>query len=454
MGKLGIICVDDEKVIIQSLESLCASEFDDYYFEYAQSAEEVYEILEEFEEESIELSLIISDYIMPEVKGDELLIDINNKYPSAKKIMLTGQSDLEAIGNMINKINLYRYISKPWEYSDLTLTISEAVKSYIHEKEIKAHTLMLEKKVKERTEDLNKSFDIINTQMKQLTENFRVIDENVMFLKMDFNGKLIAASTAYAKFLGYEKGELIGKQLSELNIINTYEKIEEIFAVAKENKLWKGELAVSDRESRLHWLETTVTSLKDNGELTGVNMIKHDITDKKIIEDLAVKDGMTNLYNRRFFNETFPKEINRALRDKQTISFLLMDVDKFKQYNDNYGHQAGDKVLKKIGDLLLSMCKRAGDFAIRLGGEEFGIIFSGAEKSQAIEYAERIRVKIEELGILHEYNPASDYLTVSMGLVSAVPNEKTSMDIMYNNADKALYEAKDKGRNNLVFMES
>jgi putative two-component system response regulator len=151
MFKKGIICVDDESFILDSLKSELKDIFNDsvYVIEMAESGEEALEIIEEFEEDGIELSLVISDYLMPQLKGDELLIEIHNKKPKTKKVLLTGQASLDGVAKAINEANLYRYISKPWDKHDLLLTLQEALKSYHHEKEIEKHVEELEKLNKE-----------------------------------------------------------------------------------------------------------------------------------------------------------------------------------------------------------------------------------------------------------------------------------------------------------------
>lgn len=445
MTKLGVICVDDEKVVIESVENLCSIHFNEFIFEFALNAEEVYEIIDDFEYEGIEFALIISDYIMPGVKGDELLIDINEKYPDVKKIMLTGQSDINAVGNVINKANLYRYLTKPWENSDLILTINEALKSYKNEKEIKEYTKNLESKVAQRTKELEE-------RTNELTKIIRVLDEHVMFLKMDFNGNLKDVSEAYANFLGYEKHELLNTNIVDKKIVCCENKMNEIVEYTRKNRVWKGELEILNKDLVPFWTDSTVT-LIENEEEIGLSIIKHDISDKKKIEQLTIKDSMTNLYNRRFFNKIFPDEINRALRDQKSLSFVLFDIDKFKQYNDNYGHQAGDEALIKIGECMINICKRPADFPIRLGGEEFGIIFSGLDEDKSMQFAEQIRLQIENLKITHEFNTASNFLTASFGLINLIPDKETSVDRIYNSADKALYQAKQSGRNKVILGE-
>lgn len=159
---------------------------------------------------------------------------------------------------------------------------------------------------------------------------------------------------------------------------------------------------------------------------------------------------MTKLYNRRYFNEVFKKEFNRAKRENKSISFLMLDVDHFKLYNDVYGHQKGDNVLSKIGGVLNSFSKRAGDFAFRLGGEEFGIIFHENAAKQALKFANNLLKAIENLKIPHANNSASEFVTVSIGLVYKNIDKTTTVVTIYKEADDSLYEAKKSGRNRVV----
>jgi response regulator RpfG family c-di-GMP phosphodiesterase len=130
-----IVCVDDEKTILNSLQMELMDELgDQYLIETAESGIEALEIIEELLAEGIELPLVISDQIMPSMKGDELLTQVHAITPKTLTILLTGQADAEAVGRAVNSANLYRYIHKPWEYTDLHLTVTEALKSYFQEK--------------------------------------------------------------------------------------------------------------------------------------------------------------------------------------------------------------------------------------------------------------------------------------------------------------------------------
>jgi diguanylate cyclase (GGDEF)-like protein len=174
---------------------------------------------------------------------------------------------------------------------------------------------------------------------------------------------------------------------------------------------------------------------------------------KKIEKELAklsITDELTSLYNRRYFNEIFPKLINSAKRENQNICFAMSDIDFFKQYNDTYGHAAGDEVLKSVAKAMKESLHRADDYCFRLGGEEFGVLFKGLSAQEAKELVNSMKGNIENLHIEHKQNSASKYLTASFGLVIKNANAVEDLEELYREADELLYEAKQAGRNRVV----
>jgi diguanylate cyclase (GGDEF)-like protein len=169
-----------------------------------------------------------------------------------------------------------------------------------------------------------------------------------------------------------------------------------------------------------------------------------------LYETLSITDELTQLYNRRHFNELFLQEINRAKRDCRQIAFLMLDVDFFKNYNDTYGHLKGDETLKAIADVLKRYTKRAGDFAFRLGGEEFGLIISTSSYEEARKLAEAIRQSVADLAIEHKASAISDVVTVSIGLSFYKCPLQLDVDTFYKEVDDNLYAAKEQGRNRVV----
>jgi diguanylate cyclase (GGDEF)-like protein len=167
---------------------------------------------------------------------------------------------------------------------------------------------------------------------------------------------------------------------------------------------------------------------------------------------LANRDALTELYNRRFFNQQIKKEFRRASREGTKLSFILCDIDYFKQYNDTYGHSAGDETLKAVADVLGNTMRRPGDFVARYGGEEFAVILPNTDRSGAQDRAEAIRTKIESAEIEHESSKVSEVVTVSIGFTTQVPSSSSSPLELINAADAALYEAKEAGRNTVRFQ--
>lgn len=161
----------------------------------------------------------------------------------------------------------------------------------------------------------------------------------------------------------------------------------------------------------------------------------------------AERDALTNLANRRRFDEFLDLEWRRAKRGNSLIAMLLLDIDYFKAYNDTYGHLEGDRVLKEVAKEIRNACNRPGDLYARYGGEEFAVIFGNITKGSAEIIAERLRRKIEALRIPHKASNISDVLTVSIGVSSVVPSKEEPSTKLISLADKHLYEAKNRGRN-------
>jgi diguanylate cyclase (GGDEF)-like protein len=169
------------------------------------------------------------------------------------------------------------------------------------------------------------------------------------------------------------------------------------------------------------------------------------------LEQLKIQshtDGLTNIANRRFMDEYLDNEWLRAIRTKLPITFIIIDVDFFKLYNDNYGHPEGDKCLKKIAAKLKELAHRAGDLSARYGGEEFALILTDTENGQPV--ADSCRKAIEDLQIPHQFSKIANVITVSVGYCTVIPQRGTDPSMLIAGADKALYRAKEQGRNRVV----
>jgi diguanylate cyclase (GGDEF)-like protein len=166
----------------------------------------------------------------------------------------------------------------------------------------------------------------------------------------------------------------------------------------------------------------------------------------------AVIDGLTGVYNRKFFNQRLPVELGHALRNDSALSLIMFDVDCFKDYNDNYGHPAGDRVLQALVKTVQQQLSRPSDLLARYGGEEFIMILSGSEQAGAQQLAERIRVAIAALALPHAYSHVAPYVTVSLGVTTCVPSGVHNPEDVLESVDQALYAAKRGGRNTMLWL--
>lgn len=168
------------------------------------------------------------------------------------------------------------------------------------------------------------------------------------------------------------------------------------------------------------------------------------------LRNLSITDELTSLYNRRHFEKVFDMEIKRARREQKYFSVILFDIDYFKMINDTYGHVYGDEALQKIGECLIETCKRPSDFAFRVGGEEFAIIFSCKQSDACYNLALKLQKNIDDLKIESKGSKISEYMTVSIGIVSLIPSEEDDLESIMKTVDKRLYIAKEKGRNQII----
>lgn len=167
------------------------------------------------------------------------------------------------------------------------------------------------------------------------------------------------------------------------------------------------------------------------------------------LQRLTNIDGLTGLSSRRYFNEYISTQWQTALRGQYPVSMLMIDIDHFKQYNDHYGHLAGDEVLRKVSDALRKTCKRATDVVARFGGEEFVIALPFTGQEELTKLAESFPAIIEALHLPHAASPVSPWVTISVGGASAIP-QRQKFSTLIEAADKALYGAKRGGRNRAV----
>ena len=172
---------------------------------------------------------------------------------------------------------------------------------------------------------------------------------------------------------------------------------------------------------------------------------------REALQNQAIRDPLTKLFNRRYLQETMPRELKRVNRAEEPLSLVMVDIDHFKQFNDTYGHDAGDEALKSVAELLQNRT-RAEDIACRLGGEEFALVYPGMSADVAISRVESIRQEVEAYEISH-LGKTLKPVTVSAG-IAVFPSHGTDYQSLMRAADQALYQSKKAGRNRVTLVES
>lgn len=172
------------------------------------------------------------------------------------------------------------------------------------------------------------------------------------------------------------------------------------------------------------------------------------------LQRLSLVDGLTKIANRRSFDERLPQEWHRLAREAAPLSLVLCDLDRFKNYNGLYGHQAGDECLQEVAKVLDESAKRPADLAARYGGEEFALILPNTDAEGAVRIAETIQGRLQASAIAHENSDVSKLVTLSMGVASEIPKPDSSEKALIEQADQALYRAKQQGGDRVVLPSS
>ena len=183
-----------------------------------------------------------------------------------------------------------------------------------------------------------------------------------------------------------------------------------------------------------------------------IEMTQHLETLNEMLEHLSYFDTLTGIPNRRYFEKFIDAEWKRAIRNERPLSLIFLDIDNFKDVNDKFGHQTGDKCLKKAAKAISQSLRRPGDFLARYGGEEFIIVLSDTEREGAKSVAENVRSKVAEVNVILKNSDTKIAFTISAGVSTTIPERNSSYQALINMADQALYKAKKGGKNRVAVV--
>lgn len=307
----------------------------------------------------------------------------------------------------------------------------------------------------------------IQKSLAQKERQFQRVVETAIegILMFDNQFRITFVNERMAAVLGFSVDEMLGRDYADFVAAGHQ-------AVARDQELLRRsgrdsvyECCLVGKDGREHWFLVSATAVRDDsGRFAGSFSMLTDITERKAMElaleesnrrlmELSNTDSLTGIANRRCFDAALEREYTRLKRSESKLTVILLDVDFFKEYNDHYGHVAGDECLRQIGALLAGSVHRSLDLAARYGGEEFACILPDTAVAGGIEVARRIRDRIAELGIEHAGSPIARHITASFGITTVKHAPDLSPAEIIRIADRMLYEAKARGRNRIVYVD-
>ncbi|GAB4536188.1 MAG: hypothetical protein Tsb0014_23740 [Pleurocapsa sp.] len=476
-----ILIVDDDTSVHQATKlALRSLKFENrnLIFLSAYTAQEARDIIVD----NSDLAFVLLDVVMEANNSGLELVkyirnELNNKL--VRIILRTGQPGEAPEESVITDYDINDYKLKvELTRNKLMVTAIAALRAYRDllaiensRKEIMVLYTALEA-VKDNLENL---IDLRTQELQQEIEERKKVEKTLRLTQfsldrardaiyfLNSNAKFFYVNEAASKILGYTKEELLQMSVYDIDPYTNSSNWSNKWQEFKEQEAFTFESVHLNKEGENIPVEITLNYL--NFEQQEYNCaIVRDIRERKLAEAklreaneqlqyLANVDGLTQVANRRSFDEYFKQEWLRMTKAKQPLSLILCDVDFFKKYNDYYGHPAGDDCLKQIAHTIHNTIRRPGDLVARYGGEEFAIILPNTSLDGAIRVAQNIQQNIKKLNIVHEASEVANYITLSMGVGSTIPKLEFPPIALINQVDAALYQAKNTGRDRYFACE-
>jgi two-component system cell cycle response regulator len=399
--------------------------------------------------------IVITDWEMPHMNGVELCRAIR-QHPTEHYTYLMM---LTARGQKEDKLQALEagadaFLNKPLDIAELQANLRVAERILQAEADLQAQKRQLQDLNEElvcQNEQLQQSYRLVEYANRRFSELFENVP--IACFTVDIEGSIREWNLAAQQLYGYTKEEVLHQPFyTRVFRGASASKMHEILQRVIQGSVMAGiESEDYDSEGNLHYVLRSVFPIRNpNREVVGAIVSVVDVTYRveyenqlkalnQKLQSLAVTDGLTGLHNHRAFQDYLEEQFRTAMRNKQPLALILMDVDHFKQYNDTYGHQAGDEVLRQVAQILQANV-REGDFVARYGGEEFVIVLPRTDLESAVAVAERLRRAVESA----EWHLRP--ITGSFGVACIRPDMETRQELI-EAADQALYQAKKNGRN-------
>jgi two-component system cell cycle response regulator len=399
--------------------------------------------------------IVITDWEMPHMNGVELCRAIR-QHPTEHYtylMMLTARGQKEDKLQALDA-GADAFLSKPLDIAELQANLRVAERILQAEADLQAQKRQLQdlnEELVSQNEQLQQSYRLVEYANRRFSELFENVP--IACFTVDIEGSIREWNLAAQQLYGYTKEEVLHQPFyARVFRGASASHIHDILQRVMQGSAITGiESEDYDSEGNLHYVIRSVFPIRSpNREVVGAIVSVVDVTHRveyenqlkalnQKLQSLAVTDGLTGLHNHRAFQDYLEEQFQTAMRNKQPLALILMDVDHFKQYNDTYGHQAGDEVLRQVAQILQANV-REGDFVARYGGEEFVVVLPRADSESAVAVAERLRRAVESA----EWHLRP--ITGSFGVACIRPDMETRQELI-EAADQALYQAKKNGRN-------
>ncbi|NEO87192.1 MAG: diguanylate cyclase [Spirulina sp. SIO3F2] len=403
--------------------------------------------------------LILLDIKMPEMDGYEVCAALKADIRTQDIPIIF----ISALDDVLDKVRAFQvggvdYVTKPFHAEEVLariatqLTLQQQKQQLQHEIEQR----------REAEEVLHQSRALLSSVLNSSRDGIaamQAVRESSSGEIRDF--RCVVANPVIAHLVGQRKEDLLGKLMVRKFLNRVDAKLFDAFvAVVEEGDPLEQQFCHANRQGEEIWYGFTAIKLGDGFAIT-----IHDITrqqeailslqdENEELAELSTIDGLTEIANRRYGDGYLQQQWESLSRTKASLALILCDVDCFKQYNDTYGHQAGDECLRTIAHTMKGFLGRPNDLLLRYGGEEFLAVLPNADENWAVQVAELIRTAIEALNIEHNSSFVLPQVTVSLGVASLKPSAQQSPDELVSMADQALYNAKQTGRNRTIIYHT